>query len=585
MAINDERFVKLKRFEADFTFDDTVDQVLLNPTRVAQSLIDGGVIGGVPFPSGTTTLNVPGAFATIQSAIDYVNDRRIPFDAAVVIQLANGTYDMANTTLTLHHPDGDRCSIIGNLASPSSCILRWTGTAAAAAAIYATNGYRWGLIDGVEIQSGTSVTGRVAERAGVLAENGASIRLGAACRVRRFWFNVFARNAGRIRCSGTSGASRVEVSEGGDSNICALLGGFIDARWAYSWGATAVPDGDIRWGCGILAESGGVVWADDAVAEGCNLAGIAAYANGVVRAPRASANDGVGNGSTNIGSGFVARFGGMIDCGDGTATDNAGYAFDRDALSTIARYGTMTVSGNVTGVERTLAVLSDAGATISPEGDAADLDMNIGGKGTGSFRALSRGLLALYATANASAVNYLGVRAVATGGAPTIEAAGSDADVSVAISAKNAGTVNLRSRGATVLSALANSSPDTFLYARSTATGSNPSIEAAGTATDIGLDLWSKGAGAVSHRTGNGIAFASLANASANSYILARARSSDRPQFEVVSSLSDCDLGLAPKGTGVVRFGTFTSNADAAVDGYITIKDSAGNSRKLATIA
>jgi hypothetical protein len=33
------------------------------------------------------------------------------------------------------------------------------------------------------------------------------------------------------------------------------------------------------------------------------------------------------------------------------------------------------------------------------------------------------------------------------------------------------------------------------------------------------------------------------------------------------------------------RFGFFTSNADAAVTGYITIIDEAGNTRKLATIA
>lgn len=48
---------------------------------------------------------------------------------------------------------------------------------------------------------------------------------------------------------------------------------------------------------------------------------------------------------------------------------------------------------------------------------------------------------------------------------------------------------------------------------------------------------------------------------------------------------TNIDLQLTPKGTGNVRFGTFTSNADAAVNGYVTIKDAAGNVRKLATIA
>lgn len=48
---------------------------------------------------------------------------------------------------------------------------------------------------------------------------------------------------------------------------------------------------------------------------------------------------------------------------------------------------------------------------------------------------------------------------------------------------------------------------------------------------------------------------------------------------------TNIDLLLSPKGTGNVRIGTFTSNADAPVTGYITIKDAAGNLRKLAVIA
>lgn len=45
------------------------------------------------------------------------------------------------------------------------------------------------------------------------------------------------------------------------------------------------------------------------------------------------------------------------------------------------------------------------------------------------------------------------------------------------------------------------------------------------------------------------------------------------------------NLKLSPAGTGFVQFGTWASNADAAVNGYITIKDASGITRKLATIA
>lgn len=48
---------------------------------------------------------------------------------------------------------------------------------------------------------------------------------------------------------------------------------------------------------------------------------------------------------------------------------------------------------------------------------------------------------------------------------------------------------------------------------------------------------------------------------------------------------TDIDLRFTPKGAGAVRFGTHTSNADAPISGYITIKDAGGTVRKLAVIS
>jgi hypothetical protein len=56
-------------------------------------------------------------------------------------------------------------------------------------------------------------------------------------------------------------------------------------------------------------------------------------------------------------------------------------------------------------------------------------------------------------------------------------------------------------------------------------------------------------------------------------------------RVEAAGSDTNIDLLIGGKGTGVVSFGTWTTNADAAVNGYVTIKDSSGNTRKLATIA
>jgi len=57
------------------------------------------------------------------------------------------------------------------------------------------------------------------------------------------------------------------------------------------------------------------------------------------------------------------------------------------------------------------------------------------------------------------------------------------------------------------------------------------------------------------------------------------------PAIQAAGSDTNIDLTLTSKGTGNVRFGTLTANADAPITGYITIKDSGGTARKLAIIA
>lgn len=57
-------------------------------------------------------------------------------------------------------------------------------------------------------------------------------------------------------------------------------------------------------------------------------------------------------------------------------------------------------------------------------------------------------------------------------------------------------------------------------------------------------------------------------------------------QWSVTSSGTDLMLKpVSGTGGGTLRFGAFTSNADAAINGYVTIKDANGTTRKLATIA
>lgn len=55
--------------------------------------------------------------------------------------------------------------------------------------------------------------------------------------------------------------------------------------------------------------------------------------------------------------------------------------------------------------------------------------------------------------------------------------------------------------------------------------------------------------------------------------------------LSVVGTDANSDLGLSPKGTGLLRWGTHASLGSEVLSGYITIKDSGGTTRKLAVIS
>ena len=77
-----------------------------------------------------------------------------------------------------------------------------------------------------------------------------------------------------------------------------------------------------------------------------------------------------------------------------------------------------------------------------------------------------------------------------------------------------------------------------------------------------------------------------------NQYLLAY---SDGVEFlNIRLTGTDCMIGsgsnnqniyLMPHGTGVVKFGTYSAKGAEAFDGFITIKDAAGNARKIMTCA
>jgi hypothetical protein len=194
----------------------------------------------------------------------------------------------------------------------------------------------------------------------------------------------------------------------------------------------------------------------------------------------------------------------------------------------------------------------------------------------------------LRVTPVASAVNYLNVYGGATGNSTLIDTSGSDTNVSMQFRTKGTGDffyytgdyTRPQFRIAHTASAV------NYLQVTGAATGGGATLSAQGSDTDISVIYKNKGTGVHFFQTSNTNQFVITHQASAVNYAgVQGSTTGNAPLFYVQGSDTNIDLSLVPKGTGNVRFGTLTANADAPITGYITIKDSAGNLRKLAVIA
>ena len=119
------------------------------------------------------------------------------------------------------------------------------------------------------------------------------------------------------------------------------------------------------------------------------------------------------------------------------------------------------------------------------------------------------------------------------------------------------------------------------------ATGGNVTYGVAGSDTNISKEYRTKGAGFHVFTTNTGQVQLQITHtASAVNYpVITGAATGNAVTASAEGSDANIDFAITPKGTGVLRFGTHSALAAETVTGYITIKDAAGNSRKLAVLS
>jgi hypothetical protein len=247
---------------------------------------------------------------------------------------------------------------------------------------------------------------------------------------------------------------------------------------------------------------------------------------------------------TNAGSGYVEQptvtFSGgggsgaaaYATVGSGTTVKSIGATLDVFVDSTSSQAFRFYNSGG-TGVNYWSAGAGSSSPFLFARG-STNTQGNIASNGTSSLAFFTNGgaTQQFNVSHTASAVNYVQVTGAATSGRVTISSQGSDANVPMVIGTKGSGSLNVRTNDSATTQFAVTSTASAVNYINVTGNTANnaPVISALGTDTNI-------------------------------------------------------DLTLTPKGTGNVRFGTYTANMALTIQGYIEIKDSGGTTRRLAVIA
>jgi hypothetical protein len=229
---------------------------------------------------------------------------------------------------------------------------------------------------------------------------------------------------------------------------------------------------------------------------------------------------------------------------------------------------------------------------ISAQGTNADISIKYFAKGVGGhYFYNSLGYAQFAVSPTASAVNYLQV----SGGdgitsSPTLQAAGSSTDVTMQLLSKGSGELQFFTNSGVKQFVVAHT-PSAVNYLQVTGSansgtvnfGSPLVISSQGSDNNVAIQLISKGISPISFATNASpttIQFLIAHKASAISYLQVTGSASTTPTLSAQGSGGDVDIVLAPKGAGLLSFGTYTAGIIAQA-GYITIKDTGGTTRRL----
>jgi hypothetical protein len=227
---------------------------------------------------------------------------------------------------------------------------------------------------------------------------------------------------------------------------------------------------------------------------------------------------------------------------------------------------------------------------VSPYGSGAGSNLVLASKGTG-FLILATNTSnnafiteQMRVTHTASAVNYIQATGSATGAGVTLSAQGSDSNIQFYYVSKGTFPHSfLNSAGNEQFRIAPTASAVNYVQVTGNATGGGPSLSAQGSDSNVSLVYIGKGIGGHVFTSGNGANIQLVINnttSAVNYHQFTGSATGSSPIHSVAGSDTNIDLTLTPKGTGNVRFGTYTGTI-LTPTGYVEIKDSSGTVRRL----
>lgn len=198
------------------------------------------------------------------------------------------------------------------------------------------------------------------------------------------------------------------------------------------------------------------------------------------------------------------------------------------------------------------------GVILSAQGSDTNISTNFYAKGSGALGFYTNNGAQLQAAVlhNASAVNYLTFNGAATAGQPFVAVAGTDTDIGLSLVSKGTGGIRFITNSGSQLQAFVShvASAVNFLQFQGAVTAGNPIISAQGSDTNVGLEYRAKGAAGHLFETAGSSGtpqFAISHTASAVNYIQATGSvTADSPTLTAQGSDTNIAFKYGTKGTG-----------------------------------